>query len=116
LIKIDDFIVEVIPYEGVEVGEQELNEYHGFYNQLKHPVGVLVNKERSYSYSFSAQMNIAKYSNIAAIAILAQDPSKYNKEKYTLPAIKGDAPLKLFSDCVTALDWLNSYNKNYTSC
>ena len=114
LIIIDDYLVEVIPHEGVEFGEKELKEYHDFYNQLKSPVGVLVNRKHSYSYSFNAQMNITKNINISAVAFLIEDISKYNKAKLVMMAIKGDTPIKLFSDRVTALDWLKRYsNKTY---
>ena len=64
-------IIEVIPFEGVEVGEKEVEEYHKFFDRtFKNSFGVLVNRKYHYTYTFEAQMNITKYPLLKAVAIL----------------------------------------------
>ena len=67
-------IIEVIPFEGIEIGEKEVKEYHKFFDRsFKNAFGILVNKKYQYSYSFEAQMNITKYPLLKSVAILFYD-------------------------------------------
>lgn len=106
---INNFIIEVIPQFGIEIGESELNEYHAFYNQLERPVGVLVNRENSYSYSLPALENITKHKNIDAVAILLSSSKQvYEANCITLFA-EVNTDIKVFFDRQMALNWLNEH-------
>ncbi len=106
IIMIDEFTIEVIPKAGIEVGEAEINEYHRFFNQLAHPVNVLVNRSNSYSYSFAALLKIAVNKNMLAAAILLKDSSKIPEAEYIASAMKGGLLIQIFTDRSLALNWL----------
>ena len=105
---INDFIVEVISQDGVEIGELELKAYHDFYDQLERLVGVPVNRVNAYSYSFAALRNITKNKNMAAVAILISDAFKERESKYVALIAKGALDIQIFFDRQKALSWLNS--------
>ena len=67
-------IIEVIPFEGVKIGEKEVEEYHKFFDRsFKNAFGILVNRKYHYTYTFEAQMIITKYPLLKAVAILFYD-------------------------------------------
>ena len=112
---IRDNIIEVIPFEGVEIGEKEVEEYHNFfYRSFKGPFGILVNKRHHYSYSFEAQRKITKYPLLKAVAILFYDrQSEVSMEP--IRSMKNDECQMEFwhSQKEEAINWLENELERY---
>lgn len=106
---LDKNTIEVIPKSDIEIGPAEIDEFHEFFNHFNRSVGVLVNRENSYSYSFYAQNKIATNDKMAAVAILIPKLSELSKAEYIASAIKGSVDIKVFIDRSEALIWLSGY-------
>lgn len=107
LILIDDFLIEIIPHEDVEINDTAVKEYHEFYQTLGRQVGVLINRKNHYSYTFEGLMEITKTPNVTAAAFLTANLKNTN---YIISTIKQcNFTMQAFKDRKDAIDWLNKH-------
>ena len=114
IIILRDDIAEVIINEGVEMNISMVEQYHDFLrSHLLPPFSLLVNKVNSYTYDFTAQIEIATIKEINVMAVVA-----YNRVTKSTTEILAAYPrsekwnLKIFSTRDDALDWLLSEQNN----
>ncbi|WP_219930765.1 hypothetical protein [Algibacter marinivivus] len=101
-------LAEVIVDEGVVMDEISVDEYHDFLlNNLEAPMGLLINKKNSYSYTFEAQKSIVHLDAIKSMAVVTQTSGAVMSTK-TLINVNGNIyrNIKLFQERENALSWL----------
>lgn len=102
-------LAEIIVNDGIEFNEETVGELHDFIlNNFKSPVGLLINKKHSYSYTFNAQKTIVHLDEIKSIAVLAKTSGAVMSTE-TLINVNGNIyrNIKLFQDRDAALVWLH---------
>ena len=77
VVRLNDFILEVIPHQGVEINDLCVEEYHHFIHEKKQPVGILFNRSYGFSYTFDALQKIIANPHIVAVAFLATERYAY---------------------------------------
>lgn len=107
--RVNDFVVELVTNPEVELGGAEVIEFHQYFDNLDAPVGLLVNRVNSYSYSFETLRSDAKNKNMAAIAVLLNDTSKLVQSEYIVNRVKTDVDANIFFDRDSAISWLESF-------
>lgn len=107
--KLDDFVIELTVNPDIELGFDELREFHGFLDELKTSIGLLVNRENVYSYAFGVLDRITSNENLSAAAILVEDESKISHSKYIISALTDKKPVQLFGERHAAMTWLEQY-------
>lgn len=107
---ITDDIAELIIDDGVEVTKDMVEEARKFL-LVKFGFGckLLINKRNRYSYTFDAQLAMAKIEFISSIAILVYDLASELSVK-TMALMPGlrEKRFKVFHDRYLALNWLNT--------
>jgi len=109
---ISDNIVEVIADDGIEITLEMVEESHEFISaHFFEPFGMLINRVNNYSYSFEAQLSIASYEHLTAIAfVYYSNESKIISEKLSHIRTLDDWNYKTFSGLELgwqqAFDWL----------
>ncbi|MDG1730342.1 MAG: hypothetical protein P8K68_04735 [Algibacter sp.] len=101
-------LAEIIVDEGFVMDEVLVDEFHDFLlNNLDTPIGLLINKKNSYSYTFEAQKNIVHLNNIKSIAIVANTSGAVMSTE-TLININGNIHrnIIMFQEIDAALIWL----------
>ena len=104
---LDDDLIEVITNEGIEVNDSMVEEYHEFFRRtFRESFAVLVNKVNSYSYRFSALLNIGSVKGLKAVAILHY--SKASQESHLVNSIrlKNKLNMQHFFNRDSAIIWL----------
>ena len=104
---LDDDLIEVITNEGIEVNDSMVEEYHEFFRRtFRESFAVLVNKVNSYSYRFSALLNIGNVKGLKAVAILHY--SKASQESHLVNSIrlKNKLNMQHFFNRDSAIIWL----------
>jgi len=104
-------IAEVFINEGVEMNINMVKEYHNFLiAHLKSPFSLLINKIKSYSYDFEAQIYLANIKEINAMAVVAYSKAtQYATHSLATGALKNTPwNLEIFQDRQTALTWLEN--------
>ncbi|PIA79519.1 hypothetical protein BFR04_01355 [Gaetbulibacter sp. 4G1] len=103
-------LAEVIVDDGVLIDEVKVAEYHDFLlNSLESPFSLLINKKNAYSYTFSAQKNIASLKQIKAMAVVAHTTGGVMSTE-TLINVNGNYKLniRVFYKREEAVTWLGS--------
>ena len=110
IIKLNENLAEVIVNEGIAMDEFMIAEYHQFLlNNLIAPFYLLINKKNSYTYTFTAQRNIANLPEIKAMAIVLETTGGLMSTE-TLFSINENkhSKVRLFNERHLALSWLKS--------
>lgn len=101
-------LAEIVVDEGVRMNMVSVGEFHDFIiNNLQAPVGLLINKKHSYSYTFKAQKTIIHLEQIKSTAVLAMTSGAVMSTE-TLININGDFynNINMFQEREAALHWL----------
>lgn len=102
-------LAEVVVNEGFRMDVVSVDEFHDFIlNNLEAPVGLLINKKHSYSYTFKAQKTIIQLDEIKSTAVLAQTSGAVMSTE-TLININGHIykNISIFQQREAALHWLD---------
>lgn len=107
---LDNKIAEVIIDEGVEMNDAMVDAYHAHLDDhYSGPFALLVNKKNNYTYTFSAQQQLANLPNIRAMAVVVYRRSTEIATRALLNVKRDHAwNLKTFYDRDEALAWLKS--------
>lgn len=101
-------LAEVIVDEGVVMDEVIVAKFHDFLlKTLNAPFGVLINKKKSYSYTFEAQKKIVRLNEIKSTAVVANNSGAVMATE-TIININANnhGNIKLFQERDNALVWL----------
>lgn len=102
-------ILEVTADQGVEITLEMLDECNDFISaHFKGDFGMLINRVNQYTYSFEAQLSVASYGGLKALAFVYYSPEseKSTKQLQKVRAVdKWNA--RLFSGL--ELGWQNAY-------
>lgn len=100
-------IAEVIIDEGTIMDAKMVAQYHEFLlNNLTPPFSLLINKVNSYNYIFKSHRELAPLKEINAIALVIYKSSKIATELLASYPRKEKWKFNTFTDCDTALHWL----------
>lgn len=110
-------IAEVIINEGVEMDVDMVKQSHEFLlNHLRAPFSLLVNKVNAYAYEFKAQLDIATFKEINAMAVVAYNRTAQTSTEMLATSVLRDTQwnLRIFSNREEGLDWLISEQDKLT--
>jgi len=108
VVHINDFILEVIPHQGIEINRSHVEEYHRLIREQKKPVGVLFNRSYGFSYTFDALQQLITNPAIVALAFLATERYAFTITENDISLILNQhKPIDVFYDKLIATLWLN---------
>lgn len=114
----DDNIVVVEINDGIEVDADMAAELvRAADKKITGPFGILSNRIHSYSLSFAAMTALARYNNMAALAIVVYNHKSrilVETQNYFI-SVLSRKPIKIFWDTETALNWLQDTLQNLPS-
>jgi hypothetical protein len=106
----DDDIVVLEINDGINVDAKMSREIIELADRtLTHPVAIISNRKNSYSLSFEAITALARYPNIAALAIVVYSPKTellVKTQNLFLSTIT-KMPVKTFTSMASAINWLD---------
>lgn len=117
--KLSNCCAEFVVNQGIEVNLDMVFEYHDWLtNNLQSPMYILLNKIFPCTYSFEAQIQLASFKDVRAMAVVAYDKVSQSTTQIlqTVPR-EGDWTIEVFDDREAALSWLsrhgddNSFNQ-----
>lgn len=107
----DDDIVVFEINDGIEVDAEMAAELTSAADEvMSSPFGILSNRINSYSLSFEAMSALARYDNIAALAIVVHDGKSrmlVETQNYFISALT-KKPIEIFMDTDSAIGWLHA--------
>jgi len=103
-------IAEVVIYDGIELDEEMVEQYHSFLLQhLQAPFSLLINRINGYSYTFNALLKLDTLVEINALAVVT-----YSQDSKATEQLLASYPrhvewnMSIFSNRDLALNWLIS--------
>ena len=108
IIILHENLAEVIIDEGIVMDTNMVEQYHVFLlSHLQAPFSLLINKVNSYTYDFSAQLELATLKEINAMAVIAYNKVTKNTTETLASYPRSNAwNLKVFYSRDEALAWL----------
>jgi len=85
---LDHNLIEYIPLDGYELSVTHVNDLHSLIEHQNKGVGLLINKQNNFSWSFEALSLLAQHEGIAAIAIFTERPVSLQVSKYETTMIE----------------------------
>jgi hypothetical protein len=109
VIILEDNLVEVIAKEGLEITLEILREFRQFItDNTQHPVGLLVNKQHAYTYTYETQASIGNTDIISCVALLVYSRiAEITTYSMFSTIATPNYKTKFFWDRSSAINWLN---------
>lgn len=108
IIILEDNLVEVVAPEGLEISIEILQEFRQFLREnTRYPVGLLVNKQNAYTYTYETQANIGDVDTIAGVALLVYSRvSEITTQSMLATITRPNYKTKFFWEREPAINWL----------
>ena len=105
---LNDFILEVVPHQGIEINCSHVEALHRLIHEQKKPIGILINRSYGFSYTFDALQQLIASPQIVALAFLATERYAYTITESDISLILNQhKPIDIFYDKLIATLWLN---------
>lgn len=115
IVPVSDQITETIVDENIEVNNLMIAEYHDWLEQHHDgAIGLLINKQNHYSYSFDAQLEMGVIDRIKAIAVVVPDTSREIAANSILNmGMRKNIAHEIFYSRTKAIHWLKQQLSRY---
>ena len=114
--KLSKCCAEFVVNQGVEVNLDMVFEYHDWLlDNLQSPMFILLNKIFPCTYSFDAQIQLASFKDVKAMAVVVND-KVFQSTTQILQSVprEGDWRIEVFDEREVALSWLNKQREYYS--
>ena len=114
--KLSKCCAEFVVNQGVEVNLDMVFEYHDWLlDNLQSPMFILLNKIFPCTYSFDAQIQLASFKDVKAMAVVVNDKISQSTTQIlqSVPR-EGDWRIEVFDEREVALSWLNKQREYYS--
>lgn len=114
---VEDDIAEIVVFNNTEFTLQMVNDFHALVRDKMAPqVGVLVNKNYPYSYTFDALVALSRSRAIKSVAVwsngkIVNSITAYLAKRFNFYKV----PVRTFYDRAEALAWLKEVSKSTSS-
>lgn len=114
ILMLKEDLIEIIVDEGIVVNEVMVDEFHDFLlTNISAPYRILISTRNSYSYTFRAQLLIAKLKQIEAIGVSIENTGalmSFETMNFLNKNNRCNIQFELFMTRIEALAWLQGLN------